>query len=206
MSFYSALRPKVAALCLAAVLAMSVAPQAQDDATAPLTALGKGDITAFADEPVVIAAIMAQNVITNGYDQDKIDALDRQWRAEVGSSKRPLIEATTGNGASTFLVDVQKASLGRYTEILVMDAKGLNVAQTILTSDYWHGDEDNFTATFGATADAVHVGKIGRNVRSQALQSQVSVPVTHPVSGALIGVITVGVDVSMLYLLVVAPG
>ena len=198
MSIHSALRPSVAAVSLAVLLAMSAAPQAQDEFTAPLTALGSGEITAFASDPVLIAAIVAQNAVTSGYDQAKIDELDKQWRAEVGAASKPLIDATLGNAASQYLAGVQEASQGKYTEIFAMDAKGLNVAQSTLTSDYWQGDEDKFTASYGAGAGAVHVGEIEQDESTQVFQSQVSVTITDPATGAPIGAITVGVDVSML--------
>lgn len=198
MTMLSVRRSGVAVLALAALLSVSVAPQAQDEFTAPLTALATSDIAAFASNPILIDAINAQNALSSGYDQAKIDELDKQWRAEVGATSKPLIDATLSNAASKYLAEVQAESQGKYTEIFAMDAKGLNVAQSTLTSDYWQGDEDKFTASFGAGAGAVHVGEIEQDESTQAFQSQVSVPITDPATGALIGAITVGVDVSML--------
>ena len=196
MTIHSMLRPGLAALTLAALLSASAALQAQDEFTAPLTALGESEIAAFAADPILIDAIKAQNATTASYDQAKIDEMDQQWRAEVDASAKPLIDATLGNAASAYLKSVQDESLGKYTEIFAMDAKGLNVAQSTLTSDYWQGDEDKFTQSFGA--NAVHIGEIEQDESTQAFQSQVSVPITDPATGALIGAITVGVDVSML--------
>jgi len=190
------LSPTVAVVAIATLLSATVAPQAQDEFTAPLTALATGEIAAFASDPVLIEAINAQNAMSSSYDQAKIDALDTQWRAEVGTASTPLIDATLSNAASQYLVGVQEESLGKYTEIFAMDAKGLNVAQSTLTSDYWQGDEDKFTASYGA--NAVHIGEIEQDESTQAFQSQVSVPITDPATGELIGAITVGVDVSML--------
>ena len=198
MSTKSMLRPSIYALGLATALTMAVATQAQDEFTAPLTALAQSDIAAIAADPVIIAAITAQNATTGAYDQAKIDELDLQWRAEVDAAAKPLIDATLGSDASKHLVEVQAASAGKYAEIFVMDAKGLNVAQSTLTSDYWQGDEDKFTASFGAGAGSVHIGEIEQDESTQAFQSQVSIPITDPATGALIGAITVGVDVSML--------
>lgn len=198
MSTHTMLRPTLAALGLAATLSLAGAVYAQDEFTAPLTELAKGEITAFASDPALVAAIVAQNVVTGGYDQAQIDALDAQWRAEVGTASKPLIDTTLANAASQYLAGVQAASAGKYTEIFAMDAKGLNVGQSTLTSDYWQGDEDKFTMSFGAGADAVHIGEIEQDESTQIFQSQVSVPVTDPATGAVIGAITVGVDVSML--------
>jgi hypothetical protein len=141
---------------------------------------------------------VAQNAVTASYDQAKIDALDAQWKAEVGAASKPLIDATLGNAASQYLKGVQDAAAGKYTEIFAMDAKGLNVAQSTLTSDYWQGDEDKFTKSFGAGADAVNLGEVEQDESTQVFQSQVSVPISDPATGAVIGAITVGVDVSAL--------
>lgn len=186
------------ALALGVSALLAGAPLAQDEFTAPLTELAKGEIAAFASDPILVNAILAQNAVTGGYDQAKIDALDAQWRAEVGAASKPLIDATLSNAASQYLAGVQEASAGKFTEIFAMDAKGLNVAQSTLTSDYWQGDEDKFTASFGAGADAVHIGEVEQDESTQVFQSQVSVPITDPATGTLIGAITVGVDVSML--------
>lgn len=198
MSNHTILRPTLAALSLAAMLSLVAAPHAQDEFTAPLTELAKTEIAAFASDPALIAAIVAQNAVTGAYDQAQIDALDKQWRAEVGAASKPLIDATLANAASQYLAGIQDASAGKYTEIFAMDAKGLNVGQSTLTSDYWQGDEDKFTMSFGAGADAVHISEIEQDESTQIFQSQVSVPITDPATGALIGAITVGVDVSML--------
>jgi hypothetical protein len=198
MTIHTLLRPALAGLGLVAALSLGAAPFAQDEFTAPLTELAKGEIAAFASDPILIAAINEQNAVTGAYDQAQIDALDTQWRAEVGAASKPLIDATLANAASQYLAGVQEASGGKYTEIFAMDAKGLNVGQSTLTSDYWQGDEDKFTASFGAGADAIHIGEIEQDESTQIFQSQVSVPVTDPATGNVIGAITVGVDVSML--------
>ena len=195
MQFSRSLQAMCSVVALALVLA---GPAHADEFTEPLTALAKGEIKAFASDPVLIAAIVAQNAVTAGYDQAKIDALDTQWRAEVSAASKPLIDATLGNAASQYLKGVQEASGGKYTEIFAMDAKGLNVGQSTLTSDYWQGDEDKFTQSFGAGADAVNLSEVEQDESTQIFQSQVSVPITDPATGAVIGAITVGVDVSAL--------
>ena len=195
MQFSRSLQAMCGVVTLALVLA---GPARADEFTAPLTALANGEIKAFASDPALIAAIVAQNAVTAGYDQAKIDALDTQWRAEVSAASKPLIDATLGNAASQYLKGVQDASGGKYTEIFAMDAKGLNVGQSTLTSDYWQGDEDKFTKSFGVGADGVNLGEVEQDESTQIFQSQVSVAITDPATGAPIGAITVGVDVSAL--------
>ena len=197
MSIPTMLRPALMGLGFAAMLSLSAAPFAQDEFTAPLTELAKGEIATFASDPALISAIQAQNAVTAAYDQAKIDALDTQWRAEVGTASKPLIDATLANAASQYLAGVQEASGGKYTEIFAMDAKGLNVGQSTLTSDYWQGDEDKFTMSFGAGATAVHLGEVEQDESTQTFQSQVSLTIVNA-AGEPIGAITVGVDLASL--------
>jgi hypothetical protein len=171
---------------------------AQDNEfAAPLTELANVKLREIAGNPAIIAAVAAQNAITTGYDQAMIDALDQQWRAEVSAAAKPLIDATLANEASKWLVGVQAEAGGLFTEIFVMDAKGLNVAQSTVTSDYWQGDEDKFTASFGAGAGAVHLGEIEQDESTQAFQSQVSITLVDA-AGVPIGALTAGIDLSMI--------
>lgn len=186
------------ALAAAVTVFPTAGAWAADDYSAQLTELAKTKIKQFAEDPVVVAAINAQNKITGGYDQAKIDALDKQWRGEVDAADKPLINATLGNDASKFLAKVQDDSKGLYTEIFATDAKGLNAAQSDVTSDYWQGDEDKFSKTFPVGPDAVFLGDIEQDESTQQFQQQVSITVTDPASGQPIGSITVGVNVGEL--------
>lgn len=104
--------------------------------------------------PIVSLSITAQNEARGTIDQATIDALDAQWVAERKSDDKPLISATLSAPLSNYLLRIQAQTLGLYTELFVMDANGLNVGQSSITSDYWQGDEAKFQKTFpnGATA------------------------------------------------------
>ena len=172
---------------------------AQDNEyAAPLTELANGQLRAIAQNPALVAAIMAQNVETAGYDAAQIDTLDKQWRAEVDAAAKPLIDKVMGTEASAALVAAQDESAGLFTEIFATDALGLNVAQSTVTSDYWQGDEDKFSKTFSVGADAVFLGDVEQDESTQTYQSQVSITVVDPATGSPIGSITAGVDLSML--------
>ena len=185
-------------LVLAAALFGSAPAAAQDNEyAAPLTELANGKLREIAQNPALVAAIEAQNALTAGHDAATIDTLDKQWRAEVDAADKPLINATLGSEASAMLKAAQDESAGLFTEIFATDAIGLNVAQSTVTSDYWQGDEDKFTLSFGAGADAVFLGEIEQDESTQAYQSQISITVTDA-AGQPIGSITAGVDLSML--------
>jgi len=117
---------------------------------------------------------------------------------EAESIDQPFIDEVLEKPLSVYLADVQNASGGLFTEIFVMDAKGLNVGQSDVTSDYWQGDEAKWQQTYSAGEGAVHISEQEEDDSTQTLQSQVSVPVVDPESGDVIGAVTFGVNVDSL--------
>ena len=184
-------------LPLAALFAAAPA-LAADDFTPALQAYMASDIASWAADPALVAAITAQNAATGGYDQAKIDALDQEWQAAVGAGDNALVTGVLTGPAADFLRAKVADSGGKITEAFVTDAKGLNVAASDPTSDYWQGDEDKFSKTFSVGADAVFLGEVEQDESTQTYQSQVSITVVDPATGSPIGSITAGVDLSML--------
>ena len=123
-----------------------------------------------------------------GLSEDDVIALDKKWRAD----DQDLIAATTENDLSNFLKEKQEASEGKFTEIFVMDNKGMNVGQSALTSDYWQGDEAKWQDTFSVGADAIHISDVEFDESSQTYQVQISTTISD--GGAPIGAVTFGVD------------
>jgi hypothetical protein len=149
-------------------------------------------------DPAIILAILAQNAETAALTAPDIDALDKTWRGELGQSAQPTINSVLASGASDLLRSHVESSAGIITEIFVMDAVGLNVAASSITSDYWQGDEAKFTETFPKGADAMHLSDVEFDESTQVYQLQVSFTVTDPASGAAIGAVTVALDAAQL--------
>ena len=186
-------------LLLTAALLAGMALPAQADEFAPaMQSYLDSDIRAWANAEPLVAAINAQNAQTAGYDQAMIDDLDTRWRAEVGSGDTPTITPVLSNAAADFLRQQVEAAGGRITEVFIMDARGLNVAASAVTSDYWQGDEAKFSETYGKGADAVHLGDIEFDESSDTYQGQISLTIVDPASGQAIGAMTVGVDAESL--------
>jgi hypothetical protein len=170
---------------------------AEEAHVAPVTAFVQEKVVPWLSDPVVIAAIKAQNEKNAALAATDIEALDQKWRAEVESAEKPMIDEILGNDLSKFLQEKQAGSEGAFAELFVMDAKGLNVGQSDVTSDYWQGDEDKFTKSFGAGKDAIFVDAVEKDESTQALQSQASVTISDE-TGAPIGAITIGVNMDAL--------
>ncbi len=152
------------------------------------------NIATWAKDPALIEAVKAQNAITAGYDASSISKLDALWAAEIGASDTTLIASVTQTPASESLRARIAKSGGAVFEIFVMDAKGLNVASSGVTSDYWQADEAKFQQSYGLGAGAVHYGDVEYDKSGQQYQAQISVTLVDPASGAPIGAMTVGVN------------
>jgi len=180
-----------------AVLLAAAPALAADDFTPALQAYLASDIAPWAADPVLVAAINAQNAVTAGYDQARIDALDQEWQATVGTGGNALVAGVLTGPAADFLRARIAESGGTVTEAFVTDAKGLNVAASDPTSDYWQGDEDKFQKVFPAP-DGVFISDVELDESTQRYQGQISLTITDPATGAAIGTLTVGVDAESL--------
>lgn len=151
------------------------------------------EVRAKLTDPMVIAAVKGANASGAALSPNDILALDGQWRAEIGKDS-VLIKGIVENPTSTFLRDYVYASEGKITEVIVMDAQGLNVAISDVTSDYWQGDEEKHQKTFGVGADAIHVSEVEFDESTQTYQAQVSFTIIDPATGAGIGAATIGLN------------
>ncbi|WP_226893329.1 hypothetical protein [Nisaea sediminum] len=146
--------------------------------------------------PVVEMSILAHNKRYKGVGQEQIDALDKAWRAERESEDQPLIAATLSSPLSTYLTQIQAMSGGIFTEIFVMDAYGLNVGQSSITSDFWQGDEAKFQKTFDVGPTAVFVDEPEFHEASKTWRAQVNLTIAK--DGEAIGAVTVEYNLSEL--------
>ncbi len=156
-----------------------------------------GKIQSWLSDPVIIAAIKAQNDKHASLDAGAIDTLDKQRRAEAkAGGSGPLIDETLGNDLSKFLKAKKDESGGLFSEVFVMDNKGLNVGQSDVTSDYMQGDEAKWKNTYGAGAGSVFIDEVEFDDSTEAFLSQVSMTIAD--GGNAIGAITIGVNVEKL--------
>ena len=189
---------KLRASTIAAIFALLPASLHANEYSDALSELARSQLSEWTVNSDLVAAIRAQNAAHANLSEDEIIALDNQWRSEVGQNSTPLITEILGRGVSDYLRAQKDSSQGLVTEVFVMDNRGLNVAQSDVTSDYWQGDEAKWSSSFGAGSGAIHIGDVELDESTQTYQSQVSLAVTDPDTGAAIGAITFGIDLEYL--------
>lgn len=154
------------------------------------------DLQGWITNPTLIYAIQEQNRLHDGISVLKIKKMDKQWR-DGGRHGLPVLEMLDRQ-ASIIARDERAKSDGVVTEIIVMDAHGLNVAISDPTSDTYQGDEAKYQETFLKGPDAVHVSELEFDESTQQVQTQVSLTVTDPETGAPIGAVTLGIRLDKL--------
>ena len=155
------------------------------------------ELRRWLEVPVVRLTVESRNARSSELGQSEIDKLDKQWRAETKNTDQPLITAVLAHPLSSYLTRIQAGSAGLYTEVFVMDAKGLNAGQSAITSDYWQGDEAKFQKTFLVGADAVFVDEPEFQEKTKTWRRQVNLTLTDE-SGKALGAATVEVNVTEL--------
>lgn len=147
-----------------------------------------------AADALVQGAVKQSNAQHAALAEADILDLDAQWRAQVGNADQPVIAAVLQSEAADMLRKLVTGSDGVITEVIVMDSVGLNVAVSDVTSDYWQGDEDKFTKSFGMGPDGIDVSAVELDESTQTYQMQVSIVIPDAETGAPIGAMTIGLN------------
>jgi hypothetical protein len=163
-----------------------------------ITKLADTDIKSWISSPEIINAVKAQNQKNSDLTAADINKMDKEWTAEVTQKEKPLIDKVLNNSLSAFLRKKLDDSNGLYTEIFVMDDKGLNVGQSNITSDYWQGDEAKWQQTYAKGPGSINISEVDEDESTQTYQSQLSLPIVDPDTGKAIGAITIGINVNAL--------
>ncbi|MFC4259224.1 hypothetical protein ACFOZ5_09310 [Marinobacter lacisalsi] len=125
----------------------------------------------------------------------RILELDERWQEQAPYRASEKAAEILSSRLSVKLAQWQYEQGGGVTEILVMDTVGANVAISVLTSDYWQGDERKFTAIAGKGSDALYLGPVRFDPSAQEFQVIASMPVHDPDTGQFIGGVALGLNI-----------
>lgn len=145
--------------------------------------------------PKLEASLIERNLKSRRFTTQEIAERDKKWtqafmRTDFSYSIELIDQELTAQ-----LREIKKQSQNLITEIIVTDARGLNVAISDMTSDYWQGDEEKFTEAFSKPANTMHFGEINYDESTKRFQLQLSVPLYTEENFEPLGVMVFGVDV-----------
>lgn len=106
-------------------------------------------------------------------------------------------DALMGNTLSQHLIQVQQQSQEIFSEIMIFDAQGYNVGQSVVTSDLWQGDEPKYLRLLNGID--MFIDDIQYDPSTNLFQTQISVPIRDSQTGRFIGGMTVGVNLERFF-------
>lgn len=130
------------------------------------------------------------------YTDADIKRLDQLWISAFQSGNYQLPEQLTTGALSESLKKLKNAAAGTVTEIILTDKRGLNLAITDITSDFYQGDEEKFIQAANLAPGEYFVDQIAYDASTHLFQVNVSFPLFDPADkSSMIGVMIIGVDI-----------
>jgi len=145
--------------------------------------------------PGLDALLTERNLNSRRMSKQVIAERDKKWKRAFLQNDFSYSVALVDQEMSARLREIKKESQDVITEIIVTDARGLNVAISDMTSDYWQGDEEKFTEVFSRPANTLHFGEINYDESTKRFQLPLSVPLYTEKDFEPLGVMVFGVDV-----------
>lgn len=145
--------------------------------------------------PKLEELLKARNLKSRRLSKQEITKRDKKWIHAFMQSDFSYSIELVDQEMSAQLREIKKQSQEMITEIIVTDARGLNVAVSDMTSDYWQGDEEKFTEAFSKPANTMHFGEINYDESTKRFQLHLSVPLYSEETFEPLGVMVFGVDV-----------
>lgn len=145
--------------------------------------------------PKLESLLKERNLKSRRLSQQEIAERDKKWIRAFLQNDFAYPINLVDQEMSARLREIKKQSQDVITEIIITDARGLNVAISDMTSDYWQGDEEKFTEVFAKPANTLHFGEINYDESTKRFQLHLSVPLYSEKKFEPLGVIVFGVDV-----------
>lgn len=154
------------------------------------------DMKRWASRSVVINSVLAQNSKSADLSISDFKILDTRWKSEKRKNKRPLISKLLNNRLSEYLKEVHEEGQGIYTEIIIIDDKGLNVGQSRVSENLWQGQQEKWLKTFGSNSYTPNIGKLHFDDNTELFQVEVSFMMIH--EDEPIGIVYAGIDIEQI--------
>ncbi|MEQ5775484.1 hypothetical protein J4E05_08145 [Thalassospira sp. NFXS8] len=133
----------------------------------------------------------------NVVNRDKVSDLDREWReASANGTASRLAADILQNDVSTYLQRAYRNRDVRFAEAFIFDQNGLIVGMSSPTSNYDQSGEAKFAIFSNNAASPVQIADIYYDPSTSKFLSQITMPVTDPKNGEVLGALTVGLDVT----------
>lgn len=145
--------------------------------------------------PSIIDAVVQANLDRADLTDKDITALDQAWKDEA-SSIALEVSNVSNNSISKFLKEFVKLN-PEEVEVFVTDVKGLNIAMTDRTSDFWQADEGWWQSAYAEGKGTPFIADVEYDESTKAYAMNIGVPV-YDKSHKVVGILRGTLDVSSL--------
>lgn len=149
----------------------------------------------IAEAPRIIGLVRESNIKNEDISLSEIKKLDERWMSTEGLDE--FIRGFLTNEGSEILMEFQNNHDG-YPEIFITDAKGLNVAMTNKTSDYYQADEEWWVQAYNEGRGKSFYGDIEYDESAMSEAIALYIPIMDPDTNKAIGVMKVIVDITAI--------
>lgn len=147
------------------------------------------EVLSLARSQSLVDAVKLQN--SRDMSTGEIEKRDAFWQGEASDADRQaLLSEAAVKILSEFLVKRGVV----FSELILTDKRGANVAASPLSSDYWQGDEEKFFQTFSSAE--IYYGPIEHDASTDLYATQIAVPIRD--NGETIGVLIAGIRMSYI--------
>ena len=123
--------------------------------------------------------------------------LDSKWQALAPSQPSELAANLLSLPTSKALAAWQASFDGLVTETFLMDEMGAVTALSQLTSDFWQGDEEKFSATVGKKPGEIILSDLIYDSSVRRFQILAATPLYNSNTGKFSGAVAIGLDIEL---------
>lgn len=149
----------------------------------------------LAADTTVVEAVRTSNRRHKGITEAEIARLDEQWQRTEGIDA--FVKSLLTNECAKILAEFEVAHEG-FPEVFVTNERGLVVAETNKTTDYFQADESWWVKAYNDGTGESHYGEIEFDKSAGSECISLHVPVMDPETGKAIGVIKAVCDITAI--------
>ncbi|UOA14771.1 MULTISPECIES: hypothetical protein [Sulfitobacter] len=158
------------------------------------------DLLTWVNDARIVDAIAEQNLRHLQMNSLAVAAPVAARGAAMANSAQPsLTQVSIAKPVESFLEQQVASSAGQIAGVTVLNAYGLTVVSSGTASVYFKGGQPKISNQFSPPSGAFLVEQVAFDDSTKAHQSRVSMPITEPSNGAIIGVITVELEAAAFF-------
>ena len=150
----------------------------------------------LARTPSIIAAANEVNQARANWTSEMIASQDKAW-SDQDPGIQTTIQSIAENPVSTYLVDFRNNN-PEEVEVFVTDRRGLNLAMTDRTSDFFQADEGWWKSAFAGGGGSTYLGAVEYDESAKTYAMNIGIPIRDSGTNQVIGVLRGTLDISVL--------